>query len=272
MENNVMFIGNLITDQHKPQLAESIFNLFKHCLNFEYIKKKDIEVKGKSKKCKFAFITLRSEDDYNEAYYKLGSFESRKQLGFNFLKLVDPSKQLIVDRKRPPKIVKNSPPKSKNSQPVASVEERKNSPPKSKNSQPVASVEERKNNLQNIMNYQPVITGEEKKNSPSNIKNTQPVVCVDERKNIPLKIRNQQSAVSVDLQAGEQYNDSVKQKQKFYREGELLGNETRNTEFKEGSGEHFIKKNLKDIVSRYMSGFLNSSQQGTLFIGVKDDG
>ena len=248
-----MFIGNLITDQHKPQLAESIFNLFKHCLNFEYIKKKDIEVKGKSKKCKFAFITLRSEDDYNEAYYKLGSFESRKQLGFNFLKLVDPSKQLIVDRKRPPKIVKNS-------------------PPKSKNSQPVASVEERKNNLQNIMNYQPVITGEEKKNSPSNIKNTQPVVCVDERKNIPLKIRNQQSAVSVDLQAGEQYNDSVKQKQKFYREGELLGNETRNTEFKEGSGEHFIKKNLKDIVSRYMSGFLNSSQQGTLFIGVKDDG
>ena len=248
-----MFIGNLITDQHKPQLAESIFNLFKHCLNFEYIKKKDIEVKGKSKKCKFAFITLRSEDDYNEAYYKLGSFESRKQLGFNFLKLVDPSKQLIVDRKRPPKIVKNSPPKSKNSQPVASVEERKNSP-------------------QNIMNYQPVIAGEEKKNSPSNIKNTQPVVCVDERKNIPLKIRNQQSAVSVDLQAGEQYNDSVKQKQKFYREGELLGNETRNTEFKEGSGEHFIKKNLKDIVSRYMSGFLNSSQQGTLFIGVKDDG
>jgi hypothetical protein len=68
------------------------------------------------------------------------------------------------------------------------------------------------------------------------------------------------------------YNDSVKQKQKFYREGELLGNETRNTEFKEGGGEHFIKKNLKDIVSRYMSGFLNSSQQGTLFIGVKDDG
>ena len=229
-----MFIGNLIKDHHKPQLAESIFNLFKHCLNFEYIKKKDIEVKGKSKKCKFAFITLRSEDDYNEAYYKLGSFESRKQLGFNFLKLVDPSKQLIVDRKRPPKIVKNSPPKSKNSQPVASVEERKN--------------------------------------SPSNIKNTQPVVCVDERKNIPPKIRNQQSAVSVDLQATEQYNDSVKQKQKFYREGELLGNETRNTEFKEGSGEHFIKKNLKDIVSRYMSGFLNSSQQGTLFIGVKDDG
>jgi hypothetical protein len=75
MENNVMFIGNLITDQHKPQLAESIFNLFKHCLNFEYIKKKDIEVKGKSKKCKFAFITLRSENDFREAYNRLGSFE-----------------------------------------------------------------------------------------------------------------------------------------------------------------------------------------------------
>jgi hypothetical protein len=29
---------------------------------------------------------------------------------------------------------------------------------------------------------------------------------------------------------------------------------------------------IKDHVSKYMSGFLNSSQQGTLFIGVKDDG
>ena len=141
----------------------------------------------------------------------------------------------------------------------------KNSPPKSKNSQPVASMEERKNSPQNIMNSQPVIAGEEKKNSPSNIKNTQPVVCVDERKNIPPKIRNQQSAVSVDLQAEEQ-------KKIFYREGELFGNETRKKEFKEGGGEHYIKKNLKDHVSKYMSGFLNSSQQGTLFIGVKDDG
>ena len=202
-----MFIGNLITDQHKPQLAESIFNLFKHCLNFEYIKKKDIEVKGKSKKCKFAFITLRSEDDYNEAYYKLGSFESRKQLGFNFFEIVDPRNELKVNRK----------------------------------------------------------------NSPQNIRNSQPV-GVDERQNIPPKIRNQHTAVSVYLQAEEQYNGSVKQMQKVYREGELLGNETRNTEFKEGGGEHYIKKNLKDHVSKYMSGFLNSSQQGTLFIGVKDDG
>ena len=209
-----MFMGNLRSDKNKSQLAQSIINLFKHFLKFKYIKYEDIEVKGKGRNCKHVLITLRSEDDFNEAYNKLGSFESRKQLGFNFLKLVDPSKQLIVDRKRPPKIVKNSPPKSKNSQPVASVEERKNSP-------------------QNIRYYQPVITGEEKKNSPSNIKYTQP---------------------------------------DGYREGELLGNETRNTEFKEGVGEHYIKKNLKDHVSKYMSGFLNSSQQGTLFIGVKDDG
>ena len=240
-----MFMGNLRKDQHRPQLAQSIHYLFNHCLNFEYIKYKDIEVKGKSKKCKHAFITLRSEDDYNEAYYKLGTFESRKQLGFNFDEIVDPSKQLKVNSKRPPNIVIP--------QPFVSVEERKNSP-------------------QNIRNSQPVVSGEENKNSPSNIKNTQRVVCVDERKNSPPKIRNQQPAVTVDLQPKEQDNDSVKQRQKFYREGELLGNETRNKEFKEGGGEHFIRKNLKDIVSRYISGFLNSSQQGTLFIGVKDDG
>ena len=205
MENNVMFMGNLRSDKNKSQLARSIINLFKHCLNFKYIQYEDIEVKGKSRNCKHVLITLRSEDDFNEAYYKLGSFESRRQLHFNFSELVDPSKPLNVHRDRLPN--------GWNPRPVVYVEENKNSP-------------------QNIRYYQPVITGEEKKNSPSNIKYTQP---------------------------------------DGYREGELLGNETRNTEFKEGGGD-YIKKHLKDHVSKYMSGFLNSSQQGTLFIGVKDDG
>ena len=226
MENNVIFIGNLRTDKHKPQLAKSIFILFNHCLNFKYIKYEDIEVKGKSKKCKHVLITLRSEDDYNEAYHKLGTFESRKQLRFNFLELVDLSKHLRVNRDRQP----------------------------------------------DIWIPRPVVSVEENKNSPQNIKNTQPVVCVDERQNSRPKIRNQQSAVPVDLQPKEQDNESVKQRQKFYRERELLGNETRNKEFKLGGGEHFVTENLKSIVPKYMSGFLNSSQQGTLFIGVKDDG
>ena len=214
METSVMFIGNLRNDQDKSQLAELIFRLFKYCLNFEFIKKGDIEVKGRSNKCKHALITLRSEDDFDEAYYRLGSFESRKQLRFNFSELADPRNRLNVHRNNPPQIVKNS---------------------------------------------------------PQNIRNSQPV-CVDERQNIPPQIRNQLSDVTVYLQAEEQYNGSVNQMQKFYRKGELLGNETRNTEFKEGGGEYYIKKNLKDHVSKYMSGFLNSSQQVTLFFGVNDDG
>ena len=211
-----MFMGNLRTDKHEQQHVESIHNLFKQYLNFEYIKEKDIVVKGNSQKCKFAFITLRSRYDFNEAYGRLGSFQSRKQLGFNFIKLVYPSQQLIVDySKGLPKIVKNS---------------------------------------------------------SQNIRNSQPVVCAPEWKNSLPNIRNQQPAVAVDLQAEEQYNAIVKQNQKYYREGELLGNETRNKEFKLGSGEHFVTESLKNIVPKYISGFLNSSQQGTLFIGVMDDG
>lgn len=68
-------------------------------------------------------------------------------------------------------------------------------------------------------------------------------------------------------------NHGMHQKEgKFYIENENLGNETRNKEFKEGGGEHYIDKNLGDHVAKYICGFLNSSQAGTLFIGVKDNG
>ena len=56
-----------------------------------------------------------------------------------------------------------------------------------------------------------------------------------------------------------------------YYEGQLLGNETRNKEFKKG-GPGYLKKILKEDVAKYVCGFLNSREAGTLYIGVSDDG
>ena len=56
----------------------------------------------------------------------------------------------------------------------------------------------------------------------------------------------------------------------FYKQGEILGTETRFVEFKQGRGG-YVDRQLKDHVSKYTCGFLNS-EGGTLLIGVTDDG
>ena len=57
----------------------------------------------------------------------------------------------------------------------------------------------------------------------------------------------------------------------IYLEGEQLGNETRNKEFKKGGGD-YLKNVLKKHVSKYVCAFLNSGEDGTLYVGVNDLG
>ena len=57
----------------------------------------------------------------------------------------------------------------------------------------------------------------------------------------------------------------------IYLEGEKLGNETRNKEFKIGGGI-YLKKSLKTDVLKYVCSFLNSEGEGTLYVGVNDSG
>ncbi|EHA99307.1 Schlafen-like protein 1 [Heterocephalus glaber] len=53
-------------------------------------------------------------------------------------------------------------------------------------------------------------------------------------------------------------------------QGAFLGSETRNTEFKRGSGE-YLNMAFKHHVQRYVCAFLNS-EGGSLLVGVKDSG
>ena len=58
---------------------------------------------------------------------------------------------------------------------------------------------------------------------------------------------------------------------RIYLEGDQLGNETRNKEFKEGGG-NYLRNHLKKDVSKYVCAFLNSGEEGTLYVGVNDSG
>ncbi|NWY05696.1 SLNL1 protein, partial [Nothoprocta ornata] len=60
----------------------------------------------------------------------------------------------------------------------------------------------------------------------------------------------------------------VGQERLFY--GAFMGSETRNVEFKRGSGEYLLGT-LKHHVRKYMCAFLNS-EGGSLFVGVEDTG
>ena len=57
----------------------------------------------------------------------------------------------------------------------------------------------------------------------------------------------------------------------IYLEGEQLDNEARNKEFKKGGGD-YLKNDLKKDVSKYVCAFLNSGEEGTLYVGVNDRG
>ena len=58
----------------------------------------------------------------------------------------------------------------------------------------------------------------------------------------------------------------------FYRLGETVGRESRHSEFKQGGMAHKDRTWLQDTVGKYVCGFLNSSEGGTLYIGVNDRG
>nr|KAG5688372.1 hypothetical protein BaRGS_010515 [Batillaria attramentaria] len=58
----------------------------------------------------------------------------------------------------------------------------------------------------------------------------------------------------------------------FYRLGEVVGRESRHSEFKAGGMTQKERGWLQETVGKYVCGFLNSAEGGTLFVGVNDAG
>jgi len=54
------------------------------------------------------------------------------------------------------------------------------------------------------------------------------------------------------------------------RFGEHIGSEDRSTEFKSGPG--FINNSFRSSIAKYVSAFINSKENGKLYLGVDDGG
>lgn len=65
---------------------------------------------------------------------------------------------------------------------------------------------------------------------------------------------------------------SIQQRPTFYKLGEIVGRETRHHEFKAGGMTYKDRGWLQETVGKYICGFLNSGEGGTLYIGVNDAG
>uniref|UniRef100_A0A8C6R4A3 Schlafen like 1 n=1 Tax=Nannospalax galili TaxID=1026970 RepID=A0A8C6R4A3_NANGA len=98
---------------------------------------------------------------------------------------------------------------------------------------------------------------------PTQTTDPSPSWCCDGRRHIS---QNRPSTVRSDSAIVHQ--EILGQEQLF--KGAFLGNETRNMEFKRGSGE-YLNLAFKHHVRRYVCAFLNS-EGGSLFVGVEDNG
>ncbi|CAC5406169.1 Schlafen-like protein 1 [Mytilus coruscus] len=65
--------------------------------------------------------------------------------------------------------------------------------------------------------------------------------------------------------------ESNEQHDTCYFHGTKIGSESRNREFKKGGG-NYAYDHLKNDIGVYVCAFLNSEEEGTLFIGVNDEG
>lgn len=233
-DENAVFVGNLKKDASKDELKNYLFELFKHHLKIG-LNLCNIEMKGKKNRAKFAFIHLNSKIDRDKTIYMLDSRESRSRVGFDFSYLVDPNQIIKVDVKKPV-VDEKAGIKLKSKQ--EKIEKFRSSDMKTKlPDTPSQHIQQINVSAQHIHG-----------NS----------------ENVPV------SGGGVLKSAIDDHDNGGNAITKYY-EDQLLGNETRDKEFKLGGG---IDQNLtlKKHVSKYLCGFLNSSQKGTLFIGVKDSG
>lgn len=234
-EENAVFIGNLKKDASKDELKKMLVELFKHDLKIG-LTLHDIKMKsGKNKN--YAFIYLNSNSDRDKAIEKLDSRESRSQMSFDFLQLVEPNQIIKVGAKKPV------------------VNDKADIKPKLK--------QEKREKIRSSDNKTKLAD-----TSSQHIKqgDVSAQLIHGNSENLPEKGGGVLRSASDDHDNG---GNAITK----YIEDQLLGTETRDKEFKLGGGTGSDQNlTLKKHVSKYLCGFLNSSQKGTLYIGVEDSG
>ena len=303
-DKKVLYLGNLRRDLPLLDLKNNVLDLFLNYLDIN-ITWNDIEVK-KGKRAWFAFIGLHGVREASETLEELETWENRRNLGYNFTQIAQPFESIVVDykkikRARKPKkdIITNgtdlnasTSSSSSDLSPTANTNNnadhengntKQNGEEKSKTKNRQRS-SKKSNSIDNIIKKVKSVSFSEPEDvcDSSSVKepskestDTETVTPVSPGKQMTsiatsvtgLPVLNQGTGTSTTgLPILKGANTS-----KTYKKGQSLGAETRNVEFKTGSGE-YVKKTLREHVCKYVCGFLNSNEGGTLYVGVKDEG
>lgn len=231
VNSRVVYLGNLRSDTGLRNLKEHIFNLFRNYLGIK-VTQDDIFIHtNQGRGSWYAFINCHEEHQAEYVLDQLGTWESRRHTHFNFTSICEGSRPLIADYKRVTKH-KNKKTKKKRRKPRDH-----DSPDITEQFDEYYSDDFPQNNLQQ-KDIQPSL--------PS-IKSGRKIPGLGSKKTAEGSVHD------------------------IYLDGEQLGNETRNKEFKKGGGE-YVKNVMKKHVSKYVCAFLNSGEEGTLYLGVNDDG
>ncbi|XP_021354353.1 uncharacterized protein LOC110450897 [Mizuhopecten yessoensis] len=289
-DKNILYLGNLRRDLHLVELKKNLLELFCNYIGV-VVDWDDIDIK-KGKLAWFAFVDLHDEGEASETLEELASWENRRNLRYNFTYIVQPYESLTVDYKKVKKQRKTKKPKpeeqyneehsssgSRNNNAERTASKGTKTQPTVKQTAGTASTNDKK-----VSANQTVNEGE-KKISPSPSKpKTATASNAEGRETMTagmtkLSLSENHCSTSTSMTgcpvkgslAATSTTGLEQPSGRHYNADQFVGTETRSREYKLGSG-NYIKKQLNKDVGRYVCGFLNSREAGTLMIGVSDEG
>ncbi|XP_060064471.1 uncharacterized protein LOC132544839 [Ylistrum balloti] len=289
-DKNILYLGNLRRDLPLIELKNNLLELFCNYIGV-VVDWNDIDIK-KGKQAWFAFVDLHDEGEASETLEELASWENRRNLRYNFTYIVQPYESLTVDYKKVKK-----PRKSKKPKPEEEHSEVEHSQSGSRNNNADKKESRDTKTLSTVKQTSGTISASDKKStskqsykeggktvspSPSKPKTAssnkegQETVTTGVA-NLSLSENHCSTSTSMTgyLAEGSPAATSttglVQLSDRHYALEQYLGTETRSREYKLGSG-NYIRKQLNKDVGKYVCGFLNSREAGTLMIGVSDTG
>ncbi|XP_033726567.1 LOW QUALITY PROTEIN: uncharacterized protein LOC117316166 [Pecten maximus] len=285
-DKNILYLGNLRRDLPLIELKNNLLELFCNYIGV-VVDWNDIDIK-KGKQAWFAFVDLHDEGEASETLEELASWENRRNLRYNFTYIVQPYESLTVDYKKVKKPRKSKKPKADEHGDEHSLSGSRNNNAVGKDNKDTKSQPTVKQTGETISTNDKKAKQTEKEgektNPPKHLKPKTATSSTEGQETARAGVANlslsenhcstSTSMTGCPVKASPTATSTtglVQPTGRHYTFDQYLGTETRSREYKLGSG-NYIKKQLNKDVGKYVCGFLNSREAGTLMIGVSDTG
>ncbi|XP_069106874.1 uncharacterized protein [Argopecten irradians] len=288
-DKNILYLGNLRRDLPLIELKNNLLELFCNYIGV-VVDWNDIDIK-KGKQAWFAFVDLHDEGEASETLEELASWENRRNLRYNFTYIVQPYESLTVDYKKVKK------PRKIKKKPKAEELIDDHSPSGSRNNNAVGKDDSKDAKAQSAVKKSdgPVSNNDKKGMAKQSDKDGEKTPSHSKPKTTTSKTEGLETARAglANLSLSENHCSTstsmtgcpavkgslaatsttglVQTFRRHYIIDQKMGPETRSREYKLGSG-NYMKKQLNKDVGKYVCGFLNSREAGSLMIGVNDSG